>query len=151
MPAHITEEIYTKEGLYTVLIDADVKNPEQTAYSVYSIAPDDFTQEEVDRAIAYLFDDKPLYAEDYTLTKDMIMQKIVQIKAEMQTMEEGSDDLEAAIYALNKLEGQYDSAPETVESRETTSELKYDPELGCTALRANADLGIYGLFKYSCR
>lgn len=137
VPEHIEEEIYTKDGLYTILINADTKVPEQSAYSIYSIVPDDFSQEEIDDILNFFFQDSPLYAKEYIKTKDMIQERIVQIKAEMKTMEENSDDMEAAQEAINQLEEQYDEAPETAERTLITSELTYDQELECDILWAD--------------
>ena len=141
VPEHIKEEIYKREGLYTVLIDANVEDLEQTKFSVLSIVPDDFTQEEVNNIIKYFFGDSALYAEEYLLTKDIIREKIVKIKAEMHTMGENSDDLIAAKAILQKLEEQYVTAPETVDRTKITSELKFDSELDCEKLWAFVDMG----------
>lgn len=142
IPKHIDEEIYKKEGKYSILIEADINEPEQAAtYPVFSIKPDDFSQEETDRVINYFFKNTPLYAEDYTMTKDMIRDRIVQVKAEIQNMTgENSDDLTAAQENLQELEKQYETAPETIEKTEITPELVYNTELGCNVLFARADL-----------
>lgn len=148
-PEHIEEDIYSSPGQYSILVNADVEQPTQAAFSVYSIVPDDFTQDEIDKFISYFFGDKPLYAENTILTKEMIQERVVTIKAEMETMDDNSDDLAGAQAALKQLEEQYKTAPTTVTQTEITSKLSIPPDADFEMLDAYVDSGYNKMSSFS--
>lgn len=141
LPENIEEQVYIKDGRYAITINADVIPPEKKKYSVVSVIPDDFTQNDVDKVINYFFTDSPLYAQDYIMTKDMIKEELVKIKADMSTMGENPDDITAAKYAIKRLEQQYLYAPEELQGKIIDAKLTFDEEMDCEVMDAYADLG----------
>ena len=146
VPENISEQVYIKEGSYSIIIDANVEELTLANYPVYSIVPSDFLQNDVDMIISYFFGDSTLYAEEYVLTKSMIEDRIVQIKADLQKIApEDIDDIEASNQALEKLLAQYDSAPETVTRTEITSKLTIPNDVDYKTLDAFVDAGYTSL------
>lgn len=142
IPENIKEEVYTKEGKYSIVINADVESLTMDAYPIYSIVPADFRQSEVNTVIKYFFNESPLFAENYTKSKSMIEEEIVQIRADMQNMEQSDiDDIEGAKAAIKKLEDAYDSAPETVTRSQITSKLTIPSDVDYETLDAYVDIG----------
>gem|GEM_PF-2819201 len=140
VPETINEEIRTT-AKYSVVINAGVKILTLDAYPVYSIAPADFTQSEVDAVIKYFFKESSLFTKN-TKTKSMIKDQIVQIKADLQNMEPGdTDDIEGAQAAIERLEEEYESAPETATNTQVTSELTVPSGADFEVLIAYANLG----------
>ena len=142
IPENINETVYTEDGKLSIQINAGVEKLTLPEYPVYSIAPADFSQEEVDTVIKYFFKDIPLYAQNYTKSKSMINDEIVRLRAELQKMNPSdTDDVETAEAAIKQLEKAYESAPENVTRTQITSKLSVPSDVNYGTLDAFADLG----------
>jgi len=142
IPGSIKENVYGSEGKYSINIDASVEKIKLSEYPVYLITCNDFKQTEVDMVIKYFFKDSPLYDQNYIRSKSMILDRIVQVKAEIHNMSgEDSDDLEAAQNELNNLEREYKTAPDTAQRTQITSTLTIPSDADYESLKACADLG----------
>lgn len=145
IPKAVKENVYTKEGQYSIVFDAPVAKPDKAGYSEYSIAPADYTQEEVDSVVKYFFKDAQLYAENTAESKSDIKTLIAQGQKDLKALEDSdpnnTQEINQAKDGIKELKERYKTSPETVEKKPVTAKLTVDPETNCERLDAYADLG----------
>lgn len=140
-PKNIEEEIYKKDEEYSIIVSAEVIEHTEMSYSVYSIVPDNFNQSEVNTFVKFFFGNQPLF-DNYEMSQEMLQDKIVELKAELERIDaDNPDDLAAIQWALEQYKKEYQTAPKTVEKAIISSDLTFDPEMNCEILWAYSDLG----------
>ncbi len=140
IPVKVSEKVNSGEN-YPINIDADVIALNIAEYPIYSYVPCSFTQSEVDKAIAYFFNDSPLYARDFIKSKSMIVDELAQFRADLQKMDGSNpDDIEGCQAAIKELEEEYPNAPEKPIRTQITSKLTVSADADYEALDATVDL-----------
>lgn len=117
-----------------ITVAAGVVCPEAGNYSIYSIIPKNFTQQEVDAIIDYFVGNAALYNGEYQETKADLEERILETRRlmamtpkELDAVMSGctKEDLQRQ---LDDLEARYDKAPEKTTANAATSGLKTDEE-----------------------
>lgn len=130
-----------------VIIDAAIEKPMVTVYPVVKVTPHRFTQEEAQRAVDVLLENKPLYEYD-GYTKTQIENIIIKIEARIENIrqepnieeEERNELTNMLTNELNNYQKMYNEADD-IEIKPATMEFKKDETSGYNKLSVKADLG----------
>ena len=139
-PHHVYDLKENPSDGYSVLIDAELQIPKADEWFVTTVQPTPFSQELVDRVAKYFFKDATFYLQT-EITKQVIADKMAEIREEMTTMEQDSDDWDSAEDALKELEAAYANAPETVEKTPVSPVFRPQEDADAEEIDLYADLG----------
>ena len=139
------EDVLNDDGEIFLKIDASINVPISSELPVIKIEPNGFTQEQVDKIIAYFSGGNPIYSGDVPLAKDKIAEIIIKLESEyvkFKNGEEGFDDsitAESLKQQINNYKEMLATAPDTNEIGNTT--LTTDPETMIEGLDLKIDMG----------
>lgn len=141
VPEKIFDIIYEKDGAYSIAVEASPEEPNTTEFPVVSIVPRRFPQALVDKTVKHFFQNQTFYAAQTIKSKEQLSQEMQRLAEDMETMEIGSDDYEAAASIMNDLKKEYPNAPDTVTAEIVEPVLQIDEETSYELLSAYADMG----------
>lgn len=129
-PDHLALDIDVPIDNYSILFDADVVVPDQTAYPVYTVQQARFTQEQADALRLALLGDKTLYKQGDYRSREEIQRSINSYEEQLQwAVEEGYQGLvDSYTEILKGLYAEYAATPENLTYEEADTTLQFHEE-----------------------
>ena len=110
----IADESYSG-GQLTLTADAEIVLPDDFALPVVRVAPDDFSQEMVNRLYDYLIGDTLMYQQQAIPTKEKIQENMVRCQERLSDANSSEESKLQAEEHIAELEAAYPAAPDSID------------------------------------
>ncbi len=128
-PARLTLDVDVPVDNYSIVVDADVVVPDQTAYPVYDVALARFTQEQADAVRLALLEGATLYKPGNVRSRAEVQRSIDYYERELEGSKDYPQLVEDYQKILKNLYAEYEKAPEELTLEEADTALTFQEEM----------------------